>query len=76
MLIGPDMRIHNRNRKIINNIQKLKSLEKEIMNDEEINDKRKIEKVRLNALKQNKMIQDIRDEVRKELYKPEQYFTY
>jgi len=76
MLIGPDMRIHNRNRKIINNIQKLKSLEKEIMNDEEINDRRKIEKVRLNALKQNKMIQDIRDEVRKELSKPEQYFTY
>jgi len=61
--------MHNRNRKIINNIQRLKSLEREIVVDEEINNKRKIEKVRLIALKQNKMIQDIRDEVRKELYK-------
>ncbi len=64
--------MHNRNRKIIQNIQQLKSLEKEIANDEEINNRRKIEKVRLNALKQNKMITDIRDEVRRELYKSEQ----
>lgn len=64
--------MHNRNRKIIKNIQKLKSLEKEIMGDEEINNRRKLEKVRLNALRQNRMIQEIRDEVRKELYKSDQ----
>lgn len=61
--------MHNRNRKIIQNIQQLKSLEKEIAHDEETNQIRKMQKVRLNALKQNKMINDIRDEVRKELYK-------
>jgi len=37
------------------------------MSDEEVSSKRKLEKIRLNALKQNKMLRDIKNEVHNEM---------